>query len=91
MLDPVLHAVQVQLQGLHKLLAHSLPPSMTDAELAALFPADAPAVQAVEREAGQPRKAFAVFASASAAKQAFSALQGPESTDTSGRKQACPA
>ena len=34
---------------MRKLLAHSLPPQMTDAELAALFPADAPPALAIER------------------------------------------
>ena len=79
--------MQAQAQHLHKLLAHALPPTMTDAEVAALFPADAPIVQAIERQVGQQRRALVVFASAGAAKQAFQSLQGPESTDMGGHKQ----
>ena len=81
--------LQVQPGDLRKLLAHSLPPTMTDAELAALFPADAPAVQAIERQLGEQRRAVLVFASAGAAKQAFQSLQGPESADRGGHQQVC--
>ncbi len=81
--------LQAQPQDLCKLLAHSLPQTMTDAEVAALFPADAPAVQAVERQLGEQRKAVLVFASADAANQAFQSLQGPESTDMGGHQQVC--
>ncbi len=60
---------------------------MTDAEVAALFPADAPAVQAVERQLAEQRKAVLVFTSADAAKKAFQSLQGPETTDRGGHQQ----
>lgn len=89
--DELMCILQVQPQDLKKLLAHSLPPTMTDAELAALFPADAPIVEAIERQVGQGRRALVVFASAGAAKQAFQSLQGPESTDKGGHKQVCRA
>ena len=70
-----------------KLLAHSLPPHMTDAEVAALFPSDAPMALAIEREPQEPRKAFLVFASVKEAMAAFKLLVGLESPDSTGRPQ----
>jgi hypothetical protein len=72
---------------MRKLLAHSLPPAMTDVELAALFPADAPAALAIERHPQEPRKALLVFASAKASLAAFKALVGLETPDSTGRPQ----
>ena len=70
-----------------KLLAHSLPPDMTDAEVAALFPSDAPLALSIERQPLDLRKALLVFANVKDAMAAFKALVGLESPDSTGRPQ----
>ena len=72
---------------MRKLLAHALPPSMSDAQLAAVFPPDAPMAVAVERNSKEPRKALLVFSSAKDAAAAFRALSGQETVDSTGRYQ----
>ncbi|CAL8460769.1 g300 [Coccomyxa elongata] len=79
--------VKVPKEQLCKLLVHSLPPGVAEADLCSLLPASAPQVEKVEGNCTTEKKVLLVFKNPQDANQAFKELQGEQHVDSLGRAQ----
>lgn len=67
--------MQVPKEQLCKLLVHSLPPGVAEADLCSLLPASAPQVEKVEGNCTTEKKVLLVFKNPQDANQAFKELK----------------